>query len=93
MAEKFEIEEMPNLLSGEWRLSPEDKFKMIREENNVDERDRLTIILPKVAGKQRFLRLSPASEAVLDRDFLPREAILFPFSLAFYFCGGKIVGF
>ena len=59
MAEKFEIEEMPNLLSGEWRLSPKDEFKMIREENNVYGQDRLTVILPKAEGKQRFLRLTP----------------------------------
>ena len=60
-AEEFQMEETVDLLAGEWRLLPEDEFKMIREirEDNVDERDRLTIILPKAAGKQRFLRLTP----------------------------------
>lgn len=44
--------------SGNWRLLPEDEFKATRE-SNVDGQDRLTIILPKAAGKQRFLRLMP----------------------------------
>ena len=57
-AEEFGIEETSALLGETWRPLPEDEVKMIREDN-VDERDRLTIILPKAAGKQRFLRLSP----------------------------------
>ena len=57
-AEKFKMEETVDLLSGNWRLLPDEEFKMIREDN-VDGQDRLTIILPKAAGKQRFLRLTP----------------------------------
>ena len=59
MAEKFKIEEMLNLPSEGWRPLAEDEFKMIREEDNVDEEDRLTVILSQVEGKQRFLRLMP----------------------------------
>ena len=61
MAEEFGIEETPDLLGETWRLLPEDEFKMIREirEDSVDSRDRLTVILPKAEGKQRFLRLTP----------------------------------
>ena len=60
-AEEFAVEETTDLLGGNWRPLPEDEFKMIREirEDNVDSQDRLTIILPKAAGKQRFLRLTP----------------------------------
>ena len=60
-AEEFQMEETDNLLAREWRPLPEDEFKMIREirEDNVDSQDRLTLILPKAAGKQRFLRLTP----------------------------------
>ena len=60
-AEEFGIEETPDLLGETWRPLPEDEFKMIQEirEDNVDSQDRLTIILPKAEGKQRFLRLIP----------------------------------
>ena len=58
MAEKFEIEEMPDLLSGEWRLLPEDAFQAARESLGGGQ-DRLTVILKKAEGKQSFLRLSP----------------------------------
>ena len=59
-SEEFGIEETPDLLGETWRLLPEDEFKMIREirEDNVDSRDRLTIILPKATGERRFLRLT-----------------------------------
>ena len=55
-AEEFGIEETPDLLGETWRLLPEDEFKMIREirEDNVDSQNRLTIILPKAAGKATF---------------------------------------
>ena len=58
---EFKIEESPDLLGGNWRPLPSEEFKMIREirEDNVDSQDRLTLILPKAAGKQRFLRLIP----------------------------------
>ena len=36
-AEEFGIEETPDLLGETWRPLPEDEFKMIREENNVNE--------------------------------------------------------
>ena len=60
-AEEFGIEETPALLGETWRLLPEDEFKMIREirEDNVDSQNRLTIILPKAVGKQRFLCWPP----------------------------------
>ena len=52
------------------------------------DQDRLTVILPEATGKQRFLRMTqpPASEAVLEQDILPREAILSPF---FFVFGGR----
>ena len=61
-AEEVGIEETtPDLLGETWRPLPEDEFKMIREirEDNVDDQDRLTIILPQAEGKQRFFRLAP----------------------------------
>ncbi len=56
--EEFKMEETVKLLSGEWRPLADDEFKAVREsiDNN---KDRLTIILPKALGKQRFLRLIP----------------------------------
>ena len=59
-AEEFRIEETPDLLGETWRPLPDEEFKMIREirEDNVDSRDRLTVILPAAEGKQRFLRLT-----------------------------------
>ncbi len=57
-AEEFQIEETDNLLAEEWRPLPEDKFQAARESLGHG-KDRLTIILPKAAGKQRFLRLMP----------------------------------
>ena len=57
-AEEFQMEETDNLLAREWRPLPEDKFQSTRESLG-DGQDRLTIILPEAAGKQRFLRLSP----------------------------------
>ncbi len=59
MAEEFKTEATPNLLGGNWRPLPEDESKMIREENNVDGQARLAIILPKAAGKRRFLCWPP----------------------------------
>ena len=56
--EELKIETTPDLLGGHWRALPEDEFQSTRE-SNVDGQDRLTIILPKAAGKQRFLRLTP----------------------------------
>ena len=56
--EELKIETTPDLLGENWRLLPEDEFKATRE-SNVDGQDRLTIILPKAEGKQRFLRLTP----------------------------------
>ena len=56
-AEEFGIEETPNLWGETWKPLPEEEVK-IRRESNGDS-DRLTIILPKAAGKQRFLRLTP----------------------------------
>ena len=91
--EELKIETTPDLLSGEWRLLPEDEFQATRESLGNGQ-DQLTIILPQAEGKQRFLRLAPASpseEKALEGEFLPREAI-FLFSLAFWFCGGKIAG-
>ena len=57
-AEEFQIEETADLLGGNWQSLPEDEFKMIREDNGAGP-DRLTVILPKAEGKQRFLRLIP----------------------------------
>ncbi len=57
-AEEFGIEESFNLLGGEWRLLTDDKVQVIREANE-DGRARLTVILPRTEGKQRFLRLMP----------------------------------
>ena len=59
-AEGFRIEETPDLLGETWRPLPDEEFKMIREirEDNVDDQDRLTVILPAAEGKQRFLRLT-----------------------------------
>ena len=57
-AEELKIKTTTDLLDGNWRPLPEDEFKATRE-SNVDGQDRLTIILPKAAGKQRFLRLTP----------------------------------
>ena len=56
--DELKIEENPDLTSGEWRPLLDDEFQVTRE-SNVDGPDRLTIILPKAAGKQRFLRLTP----------------------------------
>ncbi len=56
--EEFGIEESPDLPSREWRPLLDDEFKATRE-SNVDGPDRLTIILPKTEGKQRFFRLTP----------------------------------
>ncbi len=56
--EEFKIEITPDLMSGEWRALADDEVQMIREDNG-DGQDRLTIILPNAAGKQRFLRLTP----------------------------------
>ena len=57
-AEEFQMEETDNLLAREWRPLPEDTFQSTRESLG-DGQDRLTIILPEAAGKQRFLRLTP----------------------------------
>ena len=57
-AEEFQMEETNNLLAREWRPLPEDTFQSTRESLG-DGQDRLTIILPEAAGKQRFLRLTP----------------------------------
>ena len=57
-AEEFKIETTPDLLSREWRPLADDEFKAVRE--SIDNsKDRLTIILPQVKGKQRFLKLLP----------------------------------
>ena len=56
--DELKIEENPDLTSGEWRPLLDDEFQVTRE-SNVDGPDRLTIILPRAAGKQRFLRLTP----------------------------------
>ena len=55
---EFQMEETADLLGETWRLLPEDEFQSTRESLGAGS-DRLTIILPKAAGKQRFLRLSP----------------------------------
>ena len=57
-AEEFGIEGTPALLGETWNPLPEDAVKILRESNGAGS-DRLTIILPKAAGKQRFLRLRP----------------------------------
>ena len=57
-AEEFKIETTPDLLSGEWRALADDKVQMVREDNG-DGQDRLTVILPRAEGEQRFLRLTP----------------------------------
>ena len=57
-AEELKIETTPDLLGGNWRPLPEDEIKILRESNGNGP-DRLTIILPKAEGKQRFLRLTP----------------------------------
>ena len=57
-AEEFQLEETADLLGGNWRLLPDDEVQVIRETNG-DGKDRLTVILPQVEGKQRFLRLVP----------------------------------
>ena len=56
-AKEFEIAESVDLLSGEWRPLLDDEFQATRE--SLGGQDRLTIILPKAEGKQRFLRLTP----------------------------------
>ena len=58
LQEEFQIEETDNLLAGEWRPLEDDEFTAVRE-SNVDGQDRLTVILPKAEGEQRFLRLAP----------------------------------
>ena len=55
--EEFKIEETVDLLGGNWQTLLEDKFQATRE--SLGGQDRLTIILPNAAGKQRFLRLTP----------------------------------
>ena len=79
------MEETVELLSGNWRPLPKDDFQATRESLGGGQ-DRLTVIFPKAEGKQRFLRLTPKtrSEESLERDFLPREAILFPFFFALF---------
>ena len=57
-AGEVRLETSSSLLSEEWRLLSGDEIKMIREDNG-DGQDRLTVILPKAEGKQRFLRLTP----------------------------------
>ena len=57
-AEEFGIEETPALLRETWMPLPEEEVTILRESNGNGP-DRLTIILPKAAGKQRFLRLTP----------------------------------
>ena len=57
-AEEVGIEASSSLLGGEWRLLSGEEFKMFREDNG-DSQDRLTVILPRAEGKQRFLRLMP----------------------------------
>ena len=57
-AGEFRIEETPDLLGETWRPLSEEEAQILRESNG-DGQDRLTIILPKVGGKQRFLRLTP----------------------------------
>ena len=52
------MEETDNLLAGSWSPLPEDAFQANRESFSAVQ-DRLTIILPKAEGKQRFLRLAP----------------------------------
>lgn len=56
--EEIKIEEALDLLSRNWRPLPDDKVKILRESTGTDQ-DRLTIILPKAEGKQRFLHLTP----------------------------------
>ena len=56
--EEFGIEETPDLLGETWRTLPEEEAQILRESNGGGS-DRLTIILPKAAGKQKFLRLTP----------------------------------
>lgn len=84
-AEEFQMEETVELLSGNWRPLAEDEFQSTRESLGSGQY-RLTVLLPKAEGKQRFLRLTPKtrSEESLERDFLPREAILFPFFFALF---------
>ena len=57
-ADEFGIEETPALWGETWRPLPEEEVTILRESNGGGS-DRLTIILPKAAGKQRFLRLTP----------------------------------
>ena len=57
-AEEVGIEASSSLLGGKWRLLSGEESKMFREDNG-DGKDRLTVILPKAEGKQRFLRLAP----------------------------------
>ncbi len=56
--EEFAVEGTVDLLGETWSPLADDEFKAVREsiDNN---KDRLTIILPKALGKQRFLRLTP----------------------------------
>ncbi len=57
-AEEFAVEETVDLLGETWRTLPDDEVKILRESSGAGP-DRLAIILPKAAGKQRFLRLTP----------------------------------
>ena len=67
-------------MSGEWKALAEDEFQATRESRGHDH-DRLTAILPSAEEKQQFLRLTlaPQSDQTFGQDFLPGEAILFPF--------------
>ena len=57
-AEEFQMEETVDLLGETWRPLPEDEVQILRKSNGNGS-DRLTVILPKAEGKQRFLRLTP----------------------------------
>ena len=78
---EFKIEKIASLMSGEWKALAEDEFQATRESRGHDQ-DRLTAILPSAEEKQQFLRLTlaPQSEQTFGQDFLPGEAILFPFA-------------
>ena len=56
--EELKIEETADLLGETWKPLPEEEAQILRESNDNGQ-DRLTIILPNAAGKQRFLRLMP----------------------------------
>ncbi len=69
--EELKIEETADLLGGNWRPLPEAGVKILRESNGAGQ-VRLTIILQKAAGKQRFLRLMPLTTTVdLNRTITP----------------------